>query len=256
MIRSILLAGIVSRDDLELPADPAELRAFAEAMQARLAASEQALEAERAAHDVTREQLETARNSIKLTALQIEKLKVQLARLRRMNFGQSSERLALQADQLELTLEDLEAEHAHAECVVEGHVPEDAPDKAPKRKPRRAPLPEHLPRNEIIHTAPDADACSACGGAMGALGEDVTEILEYVPGRFRVVRHVRSKLACTCCDAISQAPAPALPVPRGRAGPNLLAHIVVSKFADHLPLYRQSRIYAREGVEIRPLDHG
>jgi transposase len=85
---------------------------------------------------------------------------------------------------------------------------------------------------------------------MGKLGEDVTEVLEYVPGCFRVVRHVRPKLSCNRCDAISQAPAPALPVPRGRAGPGLLAHVIVSKFADHLPLYRQSQIYAREGVDI------
>ncbi len=240
----------MSPGDLELPTDPAELRAIFEAMQARLAASEQALEAERAAHDETREQLETAHNSIKLTALQIEKFKVQLARLRRMKFGQSSERLALQADQLELTLEDLEVEQAHTECVIEGNVPEDAPGKAPPRKPHRAPLPEHLPRDEVVHAAPDAGDCSACGGTMGKLGEDVTEVLEYVPGRFRVVRHVRPKLSCNRCDAISQAPAPALPVPRGRAGPGLLAHVVVSKFADHLPLYRQSQIYTREGVEI------
>lgn len=240
----------MSSNDLQVPSDPAELRAFAEAIQARLVASEQALEAERAAHEDTREQLEMARNSLKITALQIEKFKVQLARLRRMKFGHSSERLALQADQLELTLEDLEAEHAHAECVIEGRVPDDASAAGSKRKPKRAPLPEHLPRDEIMHPAPDADDCSACGGAMGALGEDVTEVLEYVPGRFRVVRHVRPKLACQRCDAISQAPAPALPVPRGRAGPGLLAHIVVSKFADHLPLYRQSQIYAREDVEI------
>lgn len=240
----------MSPGDLELPTDPVELRAIFEAMQARLAASEQALEAERTAHDETREQLETAHNSIKLTALQIEKFKVQLARLRRMKFGQSSERLALQADQLELTLEDLEAEQAHTECVIEGDVLQDAPGKAPARKPRRAPLPEHLPRDEVVHAAPDAGDCSACGGTMGKLGEDVTEVLEYVPGRFRVVRHVRPKLSCNRCDAISQAPAPALPVPRGRAGSGLLAHVVVSKFADHLPLYRQSQIYAREGVEI------
>jgi transposase len=101
-----------------------------------------------------------------------------------------------------------------------------------------------------MHAAPDVDGCSDCGGTMGKLGEDVTEVLEYVPGRFRVVRHVRPKLSCNRCDAISQAPAPALPVPRGRAGPGLLAHVIVSKFADHLPLYRQSQIYAREGVEI------
>jgi len=246
----ILLAGSVSPDDLELPVDPAELRAFAAAMLARAVASEQALAAERTAHDETRERLEAAQNSIKLTALQIEKFKVQLARLRRMKFGQSSERLAAEADQLELTLEDLEAEHAHAECLVEGRVPNDAPATAAPRKPRRAPLHDHLPRDEIMHPAPDIDGCSACGGTMGKLGEDVTEVLEYVPGRFRVTRHVRPKLSCNRCDAISQAPAPGLPVPRGRAGPGLLAHVIVSKFADHLPLYRQSQIYAREGVEI------
>lgn len=242
--------GSVSPDDLELPVDPAELRAFAAAILARAMASEQALAAERTAHDETREKLEAAQNSIKLTTLKIEKFKVQLARLRRMKFGQSSERLADQADQLELTLEDLEAEHAHAECVVEGHVPDEAPTKANPRKPRRAPLPDHLPRDEVMHPAPDADGCSTCGSTMGKLGEDVTEVLEYVPGRFRVTRHVRPKLSCNRCDTISQAPAPGLPVPRGRAGPGLLAHVIVSKFADHLPLYRQSQIYIREGVEI------
>lgn len=159
-----------------------------------------------------------ARNSLKITAPQIEKLKVQLARLRRMKFGQSSERLALQADQIELTVEDLEAAHAHAECVIEGRVPDDASAAVLKRKPKRAPLPEHLPRDEIMHPAPDADDCSACGGVMSPLGEDVTEVLEYVPGRFRVVRHVSPKLACQRCDAISRAPAPALPVQAWIAG--------------------------------------
>ena len=237
----------MSADEINLPIDPAALRALFVDMQARIAASEHALEAERAAHEATREQLEAARNAVKLTALQIEKLKVQLSRLRRMKFGQSSERITQLADQLELTLEDLEAEHAHAACVVADQSPTDAPAA---RKPKREPLPAHLPRDETVHAAPDVDGCSACGGTMSKLGEDVTEVLEYVPGRFRVVRHVRPKLACGRCDAISQAPAPSLPIPRGRAGPNLLAHVVVSKFADHLPLYRQSRIYAREGVSL------
>jgi len=147
-------------------------------MQARLAASEQALEAERTAHQTTREQLDAAKNAVKLTTLQIEKLKVQLARLRRMKFGQSSERLTLLADQLELTLENLEAEHTHAACVVAGDVSPDVP-QAPGRKPRREPLPAHLPRQEVIHPAPEADGCTACGGTMSALGEDVTEVLEY-----------------------------------------------------------------------------
>lgn len=245
----ILLTGTVSPEQLDLPSVPEDLRALVAQMQARLTASEQALEVEREAHAATLEQLTAAKNAIQLTALQIEKYKVELARLRRMKFGQSSERLARQADQLELTLEELEAEQAHATCEVEGKVAEDGPVAVPNR-PRRKPLPEHLPRDEVVHSAPAADGCMACGGTMAGLGEDVTEVLEYVPGSFRVVRHVRPKLACTCCDAISQAPAPALPVPRGKAGPGLLAHVVVSKFADHLPLYRQSQIYAREGVDL------
>ncbi|MFV0622672.1 IS66 family transposase [Sphingomonas sp. ac-8] len=239
----------MSPGGIDIPGNPDDVRALLAAMQARLAASEQALEAERTAHQTTREQLDTAKNAVRLTTLQIEKLKGQLARLRRMKFGQSSEQLTLLADQLELTLEDLEAEHAHATCVVEGDVLADTP-QAPGRKPRREPLPAHLPRQEVIHPAPGADGCTACGGTMSTLGEDVTEVLEYVPARFQVVRHVRPKLACQRCDAISQAAAPALPVPRGRAGPGLLAHVVVSKFADHLPLYRQSQIYAREGVDL------
>ena len=248
----------MSPADLDLPSDPDELRAFAEVIKARLAASEQALAQEqkalayeRKAHDATRDELGAARNAIKLTTLQIEKLKAQLAKLRRMKFGQSSERMMQLADQLELTLEDLEAQQAHAECVMRGQVDQDEaePPKA-RRKPKRAPLPDHLPRDVIVHSAPGADRCAACGRAASVLGEDVTEVLEYVPASFRVVRHVRPKLACTCCDTIAQAPAPGLPIPRGRAGPGLLAHVIVAKFADHLPLYRQSQIYAREGVEL------
>lgn len=226
----------MSPEQLDLPSDPDDLRAFAVQMQARLAASEQALEAEREAHRTTHDELAAAKNAVVLTTLQIEKLKATLAKLRRMKFGQSCERMASQADQLELTLEELEAEQVHAECFIEGKVPDREP-KAPSNRPRRKPLPEHLPRDEVVHAAPVTDGCIACGGAMSALGEDVTEVLEYVPGSFRVVRHVRPKLACSCCDAISQAPAPALPVPRGKAGPGLLAHVVVSKFADHLPFH-------------------
>ena len=85
---------------------------------------------------------------------------------------------------------------------------------------------------------------------MARLGEDVTEVLDYAPGRFQVIRHVRPKYACKACDTITQAPAPALPTPRGRATPAMLAHLLVSKYCDHLPLYRQSEIYAREGMDV------
>jgi transposase len=109
-------------------------------------------------------------------------------------------------------------------------------------------LPDHLPRHVVEHVT--ACACPACGGTLRRLGEDVTEVLDYVPASFRVVRHVRPKFSCRQCETITQAPAPSLPIRRGRAGPGLLAHVLVAKFCDHLPLYRQSEIYAREGVDL------
>ena len=116
------------------------------------------------------------------------------------------------------------------------------------QKPARRPLPEHLPRESILHQAPHA--CPSCGGALRRLGEDVTETLDYVPGRFKVVRHVREKLSCRACDTVVAAAAPDHAIARGRAGAGLLAHIVVSKYDDHLPLYRQAEIFAREGVNL------
>jgi transposase len=97
-------------------------------------------------------------------------------------------------------------------------------------KPKRKALPDHLPRQEIVHQ-PEADgasACPDCGAGMAKLAEDVTEVLDYVPGRFQVIRHVRPKYACKACDAITQVPPPAMPMPRGRATPAMLAHLLMS----------------------------
>jgi transposase len=112
----------------------------------------------------------------------------------------------------------------------------------------RKPLPAHLPREDQVH-AP-ACACPSCGGELDRLGEDISEVLEYVPSRFKVIRHVRPKLRCGQCQTIVQQPAPSRPIARGLAGPGLLAHVIVSKYADHLPLYRQSAIFAREGIDL------
>jgi len=144
---------------------------------------------------------------------------------------------------MELQLEDLQADKGEAARELP------ALDPAPRKKSVRRTWPEHLPRDEKIH-APTTDACPACGGGLRPLGEDVAEPLEFVPSSFRVIRHVRPKLACSCCDAIVQAPAASRPIERGIAGPGLLAHVLVAKFADHLPLYRQSVIYARESVDL------
>ena len=169
--------------------------------------------------------------------LLIEKLKHQLAGLRRQRFGATSEAL----DQLELGLEDEEIARS-AEAVA-------APAPASKRQPKRRPLPDHLPREET-HLAPPGDRCTDCGGRLKRLGEDVTEELEYIPGRFVVKRIVRPRLACSGCETFHQAPLPSRPIERGRPGPGLLAHVLVSKYCDHLPLYRQSRIFARDGVDL------
>jgi transposase len=173
---------------------------------------------------------------------EIEHLKLVLAKLKRMQFGRRSEKLDQQIEQLELTLEDLEAE----EAVAEAKAPVDV---APRKKAERKPLPADLPREERV-LRPSVDACPDCNGKLTPLGEDVSEQLEFVPASFRVIRHVRPKLACACCDRIVQAPAPSRPIERGLPGPGLLAHVLVSKYADHIPLYRQSVIYAREGVEL------
>lgn len=183
---------------------------------------------------------------------QIEKLKLQLARLRRMQFGRSSEKLDSQIEQLELLIEELETP-ATVELAVESAAEtERAPGSAPISKPRRQPLPDHLLR-ETLTISPETGAactCPDCGSGLRAIGEDISEILDYVPASFKVIRQVRPKLACDACSRIVQAPAPSRPIPKGLAGPGLLAHVLVSKYADHLPLYRQSEIYAREQVSL------
>jgi len=181
---------------------------------------------------------------------EIEHLKLLLAKLQRMQFGRKSEKLARQIEQLELRLEDLQSKPAESALLAESPCATPAsPLPIAAVKPARRPLPEHLPRQTQRHE-PKESACPDCGGALSKLGEDVSEMLEYVPASFFVVRHVRPKLSCTKCDHIVQAAAPTRPIERGVAGPGLLAHVLVSKYADHLPLYRQSEIYARHGVEL------
>src|SRR5665213_1359711 len=116
------------------------------------------------------------------------------------------------------------------------------------QRPARRPLPENLPRERIVYPVPQA--CPCCGGALHKLGEDVTEMLELVPRQWKVIQHVREKHSCRTCEAITQPPAPSHPIARGRAGPNLLAHVLFGKYGLHLPLTRQSATYAREGIDL------
>jgi transposase len=182
--------------------------------------------------------------------IEIENLKLLLSQLQRMQFGRKSEKLQRQIEQLELRLEDLQ--QAEAAEQTSSQAPSPSPESAPattKAKPARRPLPEHLPRQTQTHL-PKYSVCPDCGGELCELGEDVSEMLEYMRACFQVIRQVRPKLSCQRCDRIVQAPAPSRPIARGLAGPGLLAHVLVSKYADHLPLYRQCEIYERQGIEL------
>ncbi|UEX77728.1 IS66 family transposase [Spiribacter halobius] len=206
-----------------LPVDAAALRELLLASRAELAASQA---------------------TVRRQAEELERLRLQLAKLRRMQFGRSSERLQAQIAQLELAIEALGGEPA-GEAVAAPPATKPARQSAP-RTPRA--LPAHLSRETQRHEGPCA--CPSCGGVLVTFGEDVSEVLEYVPASFRVIRHVRPKQRCRACAAVVQAPAAERPIARGLAGPGLLAHVLVAKYCDHLPLYRQAQIYAREGVAI------
>jgi len=195
-----------------------------------------------------RDTVSTLELALSVRTLEIEQLNLQIAKLKRMQFGRKSEKIDRKIEQLETRLEDLVAEEGAAE--QRRPVP-----ATPIQKPTRQPLPDHLPREENL-IEPQEQVCPACGGALKPLGEDVSEQLEMIEAAFKVIRHVRRKKACACCDCIVQAPAPSRPIQRSFAGPGLLANIAVSKFADHLPLYRQAVIHARHGVELDPSTTG
>lgn len=192
-------------------------------------------------------ELATARAELTGAHLLIEHYKAQLHKLRRMQFGRSSEALDQQIHQLELKLEDLE--EGEAARAATAHHPKGNRPGPERRQPVRRPLPDNLPREDIIH-APE-EICPGCGGThFSKLGEDITDVLEKIPVRMKVIRHIRPKLSCRTCETIIQAPAPDLPIEKGRPGPGLISNVVVSKYLDGLPLYRQSAILAREGIEI------
>ena len=173
-------------------------------------------------------------------AVEIERLNLLIAKLKRLQFGRRSEKLDREIEQLELKLEELQVSAAPSASG--------AADQRDRQMPVRRPLPDHLPRSRVEHVP--ACACPDCGTTMRKIGQDVSEVLDYVPERFRVIQHVRPKLACPACERIVQVAAPSRPIERGVAGAGLLAHVLVSKYCDHIPLYRQAQIYAREGVEI------
>ncbi len=199
-----------------------------------------------AQHNRLLEQQQLASHQIEQAGRQIEHLKLVIDKYKRMIFGTKSEKLKGELEQLEFQLEELETEQA-ARQEQEPHSSR-ATNKSRPRAPRK-PLPEDLPREVITHP-PASTCCPDCGGALRQFGQDVSEQLERIPASYKVIQHVRPKFACGACEQVVQAPAPARPIDQGLPGPSLLAHVLVSKFADHLPLYRQSEMYAREGIDL------
>jgi transposase len=197
----------------------------------------------------TADKLTATQEQLQSREREIEHLKLLLAKLHRMQFGRKSEKLTRQIEQLELRLEELQSNRGEKDPNAPEPAPATAASIPAAAKPARRALPEHLPRQTRRHE-PKETVCPQCQGELRKLGEDVSEMLEYVPASFVVIRHVRTKLSCTKCDCIVQAEAPSRPIERGVAGSGLLAHVLVSKYADHLPLYRQSEIYARQDVEL------
>ncbi|HEV7718025.1 MAG TPA: IS66 family transposase [Arsenicitalea sp.] len=179
----------------------------------------------------------------------IEALQVQIAKLKKQKFGASSEKIARDIEQLELALEALEIESAAADTSAEPMPTE--PARGDAVSPRRRGKPQFsadLERDRV--TLDPGASCPQCGGELRLVGDDVSEILELVAARLKVIETVRPKKSCRHCEAMVQSPAPTRPVRRGMAGPGLLAHILVSKYDDHLPLYRQGEIFSRMGADI------
>lgn len=215
-----------------LPDDPAALKAIIAAQRAeaaRLAASVRAYEA------------------------LVQALRIRIARLTRQKFGPSSEKLEREVEQLQLALEDLEVAVATADATPPPVMPAATNDgaSAERAAPRRRGKPRiaaATPRERIV--LDPGERCPDCGGTLRLVGEDVAEILDLIAAQLKVIETVRLKKSCRRCERIVQPAAPTRPVSRSMAGPGLLAHILVAKYDDHLPLYRQGEILARQGVDV------
>lgn len=247
----------MARAEADLPDDVDALKALLLSVRADVAAASAErdvamaqLEAVAAERDAVAAEVAIARAQASDDQATIAHLKLQIAKLKREQYGQSSERSARLIDQLELQLEEIEASASEDDLLAEMAAAKTTEVAAfTRRKPARKPFPAHLPRERILHPTPTSCAC--CGGTrLSKLGEDITETLEVVPRSWKVIQHVREKVSCRDCESISQAPAPFHVIPRGWAGPSLLAMILFEKYGQHQPLNRQAERYAREGVDL------
>lgn len=218
----------------DLPEDPALLKALI----AQLQAQNKKLTTTLRAHDLI-----------------VQALRLQIARLRKQAFGKSSEKIEREIEQLEFALEDVLVSVAQqglvtsdlddSEAQAAAASAETTPEPRPSRRPR---VSADTPRQR--HELDPGSTCPECGGELRLVGEDVSEILEMITAKLQVIEVARPKKSCRCCEKMVQVPAPSRPIPGSMAGGSLLAYVLISKFDDHLPLYRQNEIIARMGADI------
>src|ERR671912_223034 len=226
----------------ELPRDPDRLLLMLQQMAEVITQHNASLASLQAERDAAQSRYEVAQ-------AEIDKLRLLIRRLQRGRFGRRSEKL--DPDQLQLGLEDLEQTAAAAEAAQEAASRSSTTPRPPRvRRRNLGSLPAHLPRVEVLVDLEDK-SCPCCGGSLHLIGEDTSEMLDIAPARLRVKVIRRPRYGCRSCEeAVVQAPAPERPITGGMASQALLAHVLVAKYADFLPLYRQSQIFARQGVEL------
>ena len=221
----------------------------AEALPLDLAAAHAMILAERTARLAAESERDASRSSASSAEAFIAHLRLEIEKLKRALYGVRSERKQRLLDQLELQLEDAEASAAEDELAAERSARSSLVKSFERRRPSRKPFPEHLPRERVVIAGPTS--CPCCGSnKLSKLGEDVTETLEVVPRTWKVIQTVRERFSCRECETITEPPAPFHPIPRGLAGPSLLAMVLFEKFGQHQPLNRQSERYAREEIDL------
>ncbi len=221
----------------------------AEALPSDLAAAHAMILTERAARRTAEAERDQSRGAASQADALVAHLTLEIEKLKRALYGVRSESKQRLLEQLELQLEDAEAAATEDEVAAERTAPSSQVASFARRRPARKPFPAHLPRERVVIAAPSA--CPCCGShKLSKLGEDVTETLEVIPKQWKVIQTVRERFSCRECETITQPPAPFHTIPRGLAGPSLLAMVLFEKFGQHQPLNRQSERYAREGIDL------
>src|SRR4051795_37556 len=233
----------------DLPRDPDRLLQYLQQMDEVVTRQNASLVSLQAKYDTVLTEQDTLRVERDAAQAEIEKLRLLIRQLQRGRFGRRSEKL--DPDQLQLGLEDLEQTAAAAEAAQEEAAARNSTPRPPRvRRRNLGALPTHLPRIEVLVDVEDK-SCPCCGEALHVIGEDTSEMLDIVPAQLRVKVIRRPRYGCLACqEAVVQAPAPERPITGGMATEALLAHVLVAKYADFLPLYRQAQIFARQGVEL------